>query len=214
MNIAILLYDGFTALDAFGPHEILCHLPGYTAVFVAAENRPITNDSGTLTVIPKCSIDELPNPEILLIPGGLTGATAAMGDERILNWVRNAHETTQWTISVCSGALILGAAGILNGLEVTTHFMAKDILPGFGATYTPQRYVYNGKIVTAAGVSAGIDMALDLAAKIAGEEFAKVQQLGAEYDPQPPFDCGSPEKAGPDILAKTIEWCANAMAGA
>jgi len=199
MDIAILLYDRFTALDAVGPYEVLSRLPGATTTFVAAERGPKTTDTGRLTLVADASLDELPHPEIIVVPGG-PGQTQADDDERVLDWVRTAHETSQWTTSVCTGSLILGAAGLLRGLKATTHWLAYDQLAALGAEPTEQRVVVQGKIITAAGVSAGIDMGLTLAAQVAGDQFAQGIQLGIEYDPQPPFDAGSPSKAPAELV--------------
>jgi putative intracellular protease/amidase len=199
MDVAILLYDRFTALDAVGPYEVLCRLPGATVTFVAAERGPITTDTGRLTLVADASLDDLPHPEIIVVPGG-PGQTQADDDERVLHWVRSAHETSAWTTSVCTGSIILGAAGLLRGRKATTHWLAYDELAKHGAEPTEQRVVQDGKIVTAAGVSAGIDMALTLASYVAGEQVAQGIQLGIEYDPQPPFDSGAPSKADPGLV--------------
>jgi putative intracellular protease/amidase len=199
LDIAILLYDRFTALDAVGPYEVLTRLPGATVTFVAADAGPKTTDTGRLTIMATASIDELPHPEIVVVPGG-PGQIVADTDERVLVWLRAAHETTQWTTSVCTGSLILGAAGLLKGLKATTHWLAYEQLAALGAEPTEQRVVVQGKVITAAGVSAGIDMGLTLAAHVAGDQFAQGVQLGIEYDPQPPFDAGSPSKAPADIV--------------
>lgn len=193
-DIAILLYDRFTALDAVGPYEVLSRLPGYTVTFVATEPGPVRTDTGRLAITADASLADIPQPDIVVVPGG-PGQTEADDDERILSWLRGAHEASTWTTSVCTGSLILAAAGILDGVRATSHWLALDQLPQFGAGPTAERVVVEGKIVTAAGVSAGIDMALTLAAKIMGDEFAQAIQLGIEYDPQPPFDAGSPAKA-------------------
>jgi putative intracellular protease/amidase len=186
MDIAIPLFDRFTALDAIGPYETLSRLPGARVTFVAAEPGPVLTDNRT-------------NPEIVVVPGGI-GTRAVMNDAELVDWVRTAHETTQWTCSVCTGSLVLGAAGLLDGLEATTHWMAMDTLASTGALPTGRRVVEQGKIITAAGVSAGIDMGLTLAARIAGDTVAQAIQLGIEYDPQPPFDSGSPEKAPAEVV--------------
>ena len=199
MDIAILLYDRFTALDAVGPYEVLARLPGAKVTFVGTEARPYTTDTKMLTLVAEASLDDMPSPEIIVIPGG-PGQTEAEKDERVLAWVRHAHETTQWTTSVCTGSLILGAAGLLEGLDATTHWLAYDELAACGAKPTEQRVVEQGKIITGAGVSAGIDMALTLAARVAGDQFAQGIQLGIEYDPQPPFDSGAPSKADPALV--------------
>jgi putative intracellular protease/amidase len=194
VDIAILLFDRFTALDAVGPYEVLRNLPGATVTFVAKEVGPVRTDSGSLAITADRAIRDVPAPDIVVIPGG-PGQSDFMEDDEILDWIRSVHETTQWTTSVCTGSLLLGAAGLLDGLEATSHWLALDQLPALGATPTLLRVVEQGKIITAAGVSSGIDMALRLAAHIAGDDVAQMIQLGIEYDPQPPFDAGSPEKA-------------------
>jgi len=152
-----------------------------------------------LALVADRALDELPDPEVLVVPGGY-GTRALMEDETMLSWLRRAHEGSQWTTSVCTGSLLLAAAGILDGLEATTHWLALDLLERYGATPVTRRVVQQGKVITAAGVSSGIDMALTLAARLAGEDIARAIQLGIEYDPQPPFDSGSPAKAGPEIV--------------
>ena len=199
MQIAILLYEGMTALDAIGPYEVLRLLPGTTVHFVAETPGPTRTDSGFLSLVADAALSEVAQPDIVLLPGG-PGTFAAAGNEHILNWLRTAHATTRWTTSVCTGSLILGAAGLLQGLHATTHWLLHAALEGFGATYTPERYVQQGKIITAAGVSAGIDMALFLASEIAGVETAQAIQLAVEYAPHPPFNTGSPQQASPEII--------------
>jgi transcriptional regulator GlxA family with amidase domain len=199
MEIAVLIYDRFTALDAIGPYEVLSRLPGAHVTFVAEEQGPVRTDNGMLTLLAERSIDELSSPEIVLVPGG-PGEVAARAGSRVLDWLRAAHETTTWTTSVCTGSLILAAAGLLDGRRATSHWLALDALRGLGAEPVSERVVYDGKIVTAAGVSAGIDMALALAESIAGREVAQAIQLGTEYDPQPPFDAGAPDKAPAAIV--------------
>lgn len=195
MNIVFLFYDGMTALDAVGPHEILCRLPESTTQRVALKQGPVRSDSG-LVLVADYALADVSHADVLLIPGA-GSATTLRNYPEILAWVRSIHATTAWTTSVCTGSLILGAAGILTGLRATTHWAAFDRLQTWGAKPTPARVVEDGKVMTAAGVSAGIDMALSLAAKIAGLQFAQAMQLGIEYDPEPPFDVGSPEKADP-----------------
>jgi putative intracellular protease/amidase len=207
MQIAIPLYDRFTALDAIGPYEVLSRLPDSRVTFVGPEAGPYKTDNGMLTILAEASLDELPNPEILCVPGGW-GTREAIGDERLVSWIRDAHETSEWTTSVCTGSLLLAAAGVLAGLKATSHWLELDSLGEMGARPTGQRVVQEGKVVTAAGVSSGIDMALFLMAQIAGEEFAKTIQLMIEYDPQPPFDAGSPSKAPAEIVAQLRELAA------
>ena len=202
MQIAILVYDRFTALDAVGPYEVLSRLPGAETSFVAAEAGPKRTDTGSLVLVAERSIDDVPSPDIVLVPGG-PGQAALMDDGPVHEWLRAAHETSTWTTSVCTGSLILAAAGLLEGKRATSHWLALDQLPRFGATPVSERVVFDGKIVTAAGVSAGIDMALALGARVVGEEMAQAIQLGIEYDPQPPFSAGSPEKA-PAVLVENM----------
>jgi transcriptional regulator GlxA family with amidase domain len=199
MEIAIPLFDRFTALDAIGPYETLSRLPGARVTFLAARPGAVTTDNGMLSIVAERGLDDLPSPDIVVVPGGI-GSRAMMSDSQLIDWLRHAHETTQWICSVCTGSLVLGAAGLLDGLEATTHWMAMDALASTGARPTGRRVVEQGKIITAAGVSAGIDMALTLAAHIAGEDVAQAIQLYIEYDPQPPFDCGSPSKAPQHVL--------------
>jgi transcriptional regulator GlxA family with amidase domain len=200
MKIAIPLYERFTALDAVGPYEVLSRLPGATVVFVAAAAGPVRTDNGMLSLEAECTLEELADPDILLVPGGPGEVTQRAG-ERMLEWVREADRTSTWTTSVCTGSLILAAAGLLDGRPATGHWLAMDELRRLGAEPTGKRVVFDGKIVTAAGVSAGIDMALALAEKIAGADVAQAIQLAIEYDPQPPFDAGAPEKAPEQIVA-------------
>jgi transcriptional regulator GlxA family with amidase domain len=202
MEIAIPLYDRFTALDAIGPYEVLSRLPGYEVVFVAAEPGPVKTDNGMLTLVAERSLDDVPSPKILVVPGGF-GTRAAMEDESLIGWIRAVHEGSDWTTSVCTGSLLLGAAGVLDGLEATSHWLELETLERFGATPTGRRVVEQGKVVTSAGVSSGIDMALALAARIAGQDVAQAIQLIIEYDPEPPFDAGSPDKA-PDAIVDFI----------
>jgi putative intracellular protease/amidase len=199
MQIAILLYDRFTALDAIGPYDVLSHLPGAEATFVAEEPGAVRNETGTLALIADGALEDHPHPDILVIPGGL-GNRTLLEHEPLQAWVREAHEHSRWTTSVCTGSLLLAAAGILDGVEATTHWLARDELAALGAIPVPDRVVQRGKVLTAAGVSAGIDMALRLAQLEAGDTVAQAIQLSIEYDPQPPFDAGSPEKAPAEIV--------------
>lgn len=199
MDIAIALYDRFTALDCIGPYEVLSRMPGARVRFLAKDAGPVCTDTGMLTVLAEASLADVPAPDIVLVPGG-PGDEKAIADGAITAWIARAHETTKWTTSVCTGSVILAAAGILKGLEATTHWASVDRLERYGARYTEKRVVRQGKIMTGAGVSAGIDMGLTLVAAESGEDFAKAVQLGIEYDPQPPFDCGAPGKAPPQLV--------------
>lgn len=199
MDVAILIYERLTALDAVGPYEILGRLPGAKVTFVAERAGPKRTDTGRLGLLADATLDELPHPEVVVVPGG-PGQVQQMQDGPVHEWLRAAHETSQWTASVCTGSLILGAAGLLDGVRATSNWQALDQLATFGAQVVPERYVLDGKLATSAGVSAGIDMALALAARIAGETVAQAIQLGIEYDPQPPFQAGSPAKAPAEVL--------------
>jgi transcriptional regulator GlxA family with amidase domain len=206
MQIAYLLYDRFTALDITGPHEVLNSVPGNESIFVAERAGPIRNESDTLSLVADASLAEVPNPDILVVPGGY-GTRALLEHEPLLGWIREVHEITTWTTSVCTGALLLAAAGLLDGVPATTHWLARDLLAQLGAKPVGERVVEHGKIVTAAGVSAGIDMALTLVQRINGDEVAQAVQLGIEYDPEPPLDAGSPEKApGPVVELVTAAF--------
>lgn len=199
MQIVIPLYERFTALDAIGPYDVLSRLPGATVTFAAAHAGPVRADTGMLAITADAALADVPEPDILLVPGGF-GTRPMLTNEPFLDWVRHAHEHSQWTTSVCTGSLVLAAAGLLDGLEAPTHWGARDELEALGARYVEQRVVEHGRIVMGAGVSAGIDMALTLAARIAGDDVAQAIQLYIEYDPQPPFDCGSPAKAPASVL--------------
>jgi putative intracellular protease/amidase len=200
MRIVIPIFPAFTALDAIGPYEVLRMLPDAQVTFVAATGGLVRTDSQMVGLHADAAFDEIESADVLVVPGGW-GTRALLRDEAVLAWVRAIHQTTQWTTSVCTGSLVLAAAGLLDGLDATTHWGQAELLEKLGAHYTAERVVRRGKIVTAAGVSSGIDMALTLAGLIAGEQIAKAIQLAVEYDPQPPFDAGSPAKAGPEIIA-------------
>jgi len=199
MEIAIPLYDRFTALDAVGPYEVLWRVPGARVRWVGAEARPYATDRG-LQLIAEATFADVPAPDVLVVPGG-TGTLDALADERLVDWIRAADATSTWTTSVCTGALLLGAAGLLDGRRATTHWAYLDRLEAYGATPASDRVVREGKVITSAGVSSGIDMALTLAAEIAGADVAQAIQLRIEYDPEPPFDTGSTAKAPERIVA-------------
>ena len=201
MQIAIGLYPGFTALDAIGPYAVFTNVPGVDVVVCADRKGPLADESDLLHFDLMHTFDEVPEPDILLVPGGLITRRIAAEGGPIVDWIRSAHETTTYTTSVCTGALLLGAAGVLDGLPATTHWVAYDHLRSYGAEPTEQRVVIEGKVATAAGVSAGIDLALTLVDRLHGAEVAQAVQLGIEYDPQPPFDTGSPDKAPATLVA-------------
>jgi putative intracellular protease/amidase len=201
MQIAILLFDRLTALDAVGPYEVLSRIPGASVAFVAEQPGPKrteakrTEDQG-LALVADSRLSDVPSPDVVLVPGG-RGRRALMDDGPVHEWLRAANETSTWTTSVCTGSLILAAAGLLEGRRATTHWLALEELERLGAQPVSERVVFDEKFVTAGGVSAGIDMGLALAARIAGRQVAEAIQLGIEYDPHPPFDSGSPRTAQP-----------------
>ncbi|MFJ5222598.1 DJ-1/PfpI family protein [Streptomyces sp. NPDC088400] len=199
MQIAILLFDGFTALDAVGPYHMFCRLPGAETHFVAERTGPFPDDCGSLSLVAEKTLGEVTAPDILVVPGG-PGQSGQMGNETLLDWLRAVDATTTWTTSVCTGSLLLAAAGLLRGRRATSHWLALDELRAFGVESTGERVVTDGKYVTAAGVSSGIDMGLTLAGVLAGDRFAQTVQLMTEYDPQPPYDAGSPDKAPADLV--------------
>ncbi|MBV8862044.1 MAG: DJ-1/PfpI family protein [Mycobacterium sp.] len=211
-QIAIVTYPGVTALDFMGPYEVLRWLPDTEIRFVWHESGPITADSGVLVTLATHSFAETQSPDVMLVPGGMTTIEHAR-DEVLLDWVRQAHRSATWTASVCSGSIILAAAGLLNGKRATSHWMALPMLKTLGANpVTDQRIVHEGDIVTSAGVSAGIDLALWLAGQIGGDERAKVIQLSMEYDPQPPFDSGHMTKASAKTKAAATALMARDVA--
>jgi putative intracellular protease/amidase len=199
MEIAILIFDKLAALDAVGPYEVMRNVPGWDVRLVAREKGETRTEDGTLALVADYRLDEVTTPDLVLVPGG-RGTRVLMHDEGLLQWLRDVDRTTRWTTSVCTGSLLLGAAGLLEGKRATSNWLLLDVLRQFGADPVGGRFVEDGKVVTAAGVTAGIDMALHLVAREAGPEVAQAVQLGIEYDPDPPFDCGSPEKAPAEIV--------------
>jgi transcriptional regulator GlxA family with amidase domain len=197
VTIAFVLYPGFTALDIIGPFQVLASVPGHDAVFVAAEPGPVTDDTGRCQLIASASLKEMTAPDVVVIGGTLFNQEP---DHRVVQWLRQVHPATTWTTSVCTGSIYLAAAGILDGQDATTHWARAGELERRGARYTEQRVVERGKVITAAGVSAGIDMALTLLARMHGPQLAELVQLAIEYDPHPPFDTGSPSKAPAEIV--------------
>ncbi|WP_392674186.1 DJ-1/PfpI family protein [Streptomyces sp. LN785] len=194
MQIAIVLYDRFTALDAVGTYEMLARTPGADTVFVAERTGPVRNDNGSLALVADRTLTDVPAPDVVVVPGG-PGQSAQMENGTLLGWLRAADATSTWTTSVCTGSLLLAAAGLLKGRRATSHWLALDFLKTFGVEATGERVVTDGKYVTAAGVSSGIDMGLTLLGRIAGDGHARSVQLLTEYDPQPPYDAGAPAKA-------------------
>jgi transcriptional regulator GlxA family with amidase domain len=201
-TIAIALFDKVTMLDAIGPYAVLANLPDSEVMFVAEKPGPVLDSNGRMSVIAHAAYEDVMTPDVIVIPGGLvTVSMARKGTHPIIDWIRNVHPTTLRTTSVCTGSQLLGAAGILDGVPATSHWFLRDSLTEFGAVPTKSRVVQHGKIITAAGVSAGIDMALTLAADLRSEAAAQLIQLVIEYDPDPPFNAGNPDTAPADIVA-------------
>jgi transcriptional regulator GlxA family with amidase domain len=189
-QIAIPFYEGMTPLDAIGPYEVLARMPGLEFKFVAARPGPVRVDASQLELVADAGLEEVPKPDIVIVPGGPFSHDEL--DRDVIDWLRDVHDT---------GALFLGEAGILDGIEATTHWLELESLRRYGATPSRQRVVEQGKVITAAGVSSGIDMGLVLASRLMGDVAAQAMQLVIEYDPEPPFDAGSEEKAQPEIVA-------------
>jgi transcriptional regulator GlxA family with amidase domain len=202
MDVAIGLYENFTALDCVGPYDVLSRLPGARVRWVAAERGPVRADAG-LVVHAQETFADVSAPDVLLLPGGMAFPNAE-SDPELIAWVRTAHERTAWTTSVCTGSLILGHAGVLDGLRATSHWAALPLLANLGATPVEERVVLEGKVATAAGVSAGIDLALVLCERIAGREVAEAIQLGIEYDPEPPFATGNAARAPQELRERAL----------
>jgi transcriptional regulator GlxA family with amidase domain len=202
MKTSILIFDGITALDAIGPYEVLRSVPGWEVQFVAATVGEKRTDSGALGLLADHALEDVTDTDVVLVPGGV-GNRPLLDDEEVLSWLREVDRGTKWTTSVCTGSLVLGAAGLLEGKRATGHWLYLESLRGYGADPVGGRFVEDGKVLTAAGVSAGIDMALHLVGLEAGSEVAQAVQLAIEYDPQPPFDAGSPDKA-PDQIVELI----------
>jgi len=200
MQIAIPIYPGFTALDAIGPYDVLSRMPGAEVVICAVDPGEIRTESGILGVMADRALTDVPNPDVIVVPGGVGNRLLLDPGGPLPRWIADVHEGTEWTTSVCTGSLLLAAAGLLDGIEATTHWAARDSLAEMGAVPVPERVVERGKIMTAAGVSSGIDMALTLVGKLTADIVAQGIQLGIEYDPEPPHDTGSLEKAPPELV--------------
>lgn len=198
MQIAFVLYPQFTALDIVGPFQTLTDIPGVDACFVAEHAGPVLDHTGHLALVATQTFAAVTAPDVIVVPGGMVAPRGA--DDPVVAWIRAVHPTTTWTTSVCTGSLFLAAAGVLNGVDATGHWAARDALGALGACPTGTRVVERGKVITAAGVSAGIDMGLTLAARMFGDDMARAIQLAIEYDPQPPFDAGAPEKVEPELV--------------
>ena len=207
IHAVIPLFDRFTALDGIGPYEVLQRVPEIDVTFIGHERGEVRSENGMLGVTRDGTFDDVPRPDLIVFPGGV-GTRALMHDELVLDWLRRAHETTRLTTSVCTGSLVLGAAGLLDGLTATTHWGAYAELERQGATPTSERVVehLDRRIVTAAGVSSGIDMALRVVELLVDRVGAEAAQLMIEYDPQPPFTAGSASAAGSDVMERAIEY--------
>jgi putative intracellular protease/amidase len=198
MDVALALYPGFTALDIVGPFQTLVDAPGLDVTFVASTAGPVSDHTGRLTLEATGSFDECPRPDVIVVPGG-TADRATTPDDPLVAWIRSVHPHTTWTTSVCTGSIFLAMAGVLDGVDATCHWASLDRLADLGARPTLQRVVERGRVITSAGVSSGIDMGLVLVARLLGDDMAKAVQLAIEYDPEPPFDCGSPTKVDPEF---------------
>jgi cyclohexyl-isocyanide hydratase len=199
MDIAILFYDEMAALDAIGPWEVLQHLPGVTMHSVGVTPGPKSSEPAGLELVAAESIDDVPAPDVLVVPGG-SGEAALRRDPKVLEWLRGVDATSQWTTSVCTGSLLLGAAGLLDGYKAASYWMVRDLLPLFGAELVKERVVVDRNRITGGGATAGLDFGLTLASAIRGADYAKMLQLAVEYDPHPPFDAGAPETAPQPVV--------------
>ena len=208
MKVVFALYEQMTALDLVGPYQVFAIAPGMEVTLAASTSGPKRTDSGMVIHAEK-ALSEISTADVIVVPG--TGQPQApLADKVLLEWLARVSPSAQLTCSVCTGSLVLGAAGLLRGKRATSHWAALDSLREFGAEPVQERVVFDGSTVTAAGVSAGIDMALSVMARLAGEQAARMLQLGIEYDPQPPFDSGSPASAGPELAQAVRQWLAEA----
>jgi cyclohexyl-isocyanide hydratase len=212
MNIGMLLYPGCTQLDLTGPYEVLSQLEGARVHLAWKDTKPVRADSG-LAILPTTTLDDCPPVDVLFVPGGL-GRLQLAPDQAMLAFLRHHGRTARWVTAVCGGSLLLGAAGLLDGYAATTHWAAVDLLPSFGARYVPGRVVVDRNRITGGGVTAGIDFGLRLVAEIAGERAAQALELALEYDPEPPFRCGSPRLADPALVEEVRARLAERMAQA
>ena len=207
VHIALALFPHLTALDVIGPYEVLQCTPDFELVFVGHDRGEVRTENGVLGLTVDATFEEVPHPDVVVFPGGV-GTRPLMRDERVLDWVRNAHASSTMTTSVCTGSLVLGAAGLLQGMTATTHWSEYDTLASTGAVPVAERVVEHlpERIITAAGVSSGIDMALRLTELLVDATAAKAAQLMIEYDPQPPFDCGRVERADEAVVNRVAEY--------
>ncbi len=209
IQIAIPIFDRLTALDGIGPYEVLQRLPGATVTFVGERLGEFRTENGFLGLTADAIYDDVPSPDVVVVPGGVGTRPIVQDDDHpLVGWIAAVHPTTRYTTSVCTGSLVLAKAGLLDGKKATTHWGAYDALAALGAEPIGDRVVehLDDRIITAAGVSSGIDMAIRLSELLVDETAAKAMQLMVEYDPQPPFDAGSVDKAGADVMARVIEY--------
>jgi transcriptional regulator GlxA family with amidase domain len=204
MQVAIVLYPGFTSLDVIGPYEVLGRLPDTEVVFVTEHPGLVLNDLGSLSVNAVAGFADVPSPDVVLIGGG-PGQMQQMSDGALHEWLRKVDRTSAWTASACTGSMVLAAAGLLKGRRATTHWSGLEYLAGFGVTPSKDRVVIDGHYATAAGVSAGIDLALTLAGLIAGDDVAQTVQLIIEYAPEPPYNAGSLDSAPAEIVERAMK---------
>jgi transcriptional regulator GlxA family with amidase domain len=207
-TVGLVLYPRFTALDIVGPFQTLVDVPGLNVFFVAAQKGPVVDHTGKLTLQATHSFDEVDSLDVLVVPGGMADRDIDANND-VVQFIKKIHPTTAWTTSVCTGSIFLAHAGVIEGLTATTHWASYDRLQALGATPTEQRVVTEGKIITAAGVSSGIDMGLVLVAAMEGDDMAKLIQLAIEYDPQPPFDSGAPSKVSPEFKQFALQIFSN-----
>ncbi|MGL5912452.1 MAG: DJ-1/PfpI family protein [Phycicoccus sp.] len=207
MQVAIPIYPRLTALDAIGPYEVLQRIPSIDVVFVGERRGEVRTENGFLGLTVDAVFDDVRSPDVVVVPGGI-GSRDLLTDGPLLDWIRTVHPGTRYTTSVCSGSLLLGAAGLLDGLTATTFWGALDVLERFGAVPVTARYVehLDRRVITAAGVSAGIDMALRMVELLVDEVAARAAQVAVEYDPQPPFDAGHPSTADDAVMARVAEY--------
>jgi cyclohexyl-isocyanide hydratase len=198
-KIGFLIYPQFTGLDMFGPHFMLTGMMGVTAYVIAKSKAPVVSDTG-LVITPDASFDDAPlDLDILCVPGGAAGTLAAMQDEATLRFLKSRGARAKYVTSVCTGSLLLGAAGLLDGYRATSHWSATSLLSAFGATHAPGRFVRDRNRITAAGVTAGLDFGLALVAELRDRTYAECVQLIAQYAPEPPFDSGELERAPAEV---------------
>lgn len=207
IQLAIPVFPRFTALDAIGPYEVLQRIPWIDITFVGHEKGEVRTENGLLGISVDATFEDIPEPGVVVFPGGV-GTRVLLQDDRVLDWVRHAHATTKLTTSVCTGSIVLGAAGLLDGLTATTHWSCYADLQAHGAVPTSTRVVehLDRRIITSAGVSSGIDMALRMVALLVDQTAAEAAQLMIEYDPEPPYDSGSTRKASEEVMARVIEY--------